>query len=382
MGLQEWGSSSLPYIYLGSLGTTIIYSFVFGILHRKVPLRNFFVIISIFLITVNLVFFPVIQIPEYKRYVALFYYWFTSIFSIASVTLFWSIFNLFSSESAIKSNIGFIAASGTIGAIASSFLIPHIVRVIPVQFILLTAVICFTIAQFLTGRIIFSKQNIIPNQNGKEIKPVLPDKNVSSEIETGTRQKFISAYNHPVIKLTFIIIFSMTFTTTFLDFRYQKMIESVLRSQNDKTIFFSDVFLYANTLTFILEFIFMRCILNYFRLKNVLFVLPFLLLFFFPFLYFSFDLTEILLTWSLFIGLEYSINKAGREVLFNSLGDSEKISLRNLSDLIGFRLGSSVCSIFLLVISAVCGITFTAQFMIPFCILLIVFWLFSVWRYK
>ncbi|MCE9500477.1 MAG: hypothetical protein K8R21_08270 [Leptospira sp.] len=153
MGLQEWGAENLPYIYLGSLFTTLIYSFSFGELNRRIQLRTFFAVISIFLIGTNLVFYPVIQIPEYKKYASLFFYWFTSIFSIASITLFWSIFNLFSTKEEIKRYIGFIAASGTVGAVASSFLVPGLVQLIPVHFILLIAVACFLIAQILLGRL-------------------------------------------------------------------------------------------------------------------------------------------------------------------------------------------------------------------------------------
>lgn len=334
----EWmGPAKLPLVYILSSFVSLITAMVLQWqLKNKLPrylmggaLAFFSFMLLLFRLCFSLCFFQ-----HQSAFFALSLYVYISFFSVAAVTLFWSVCNDSFSPEEGRSYYGYIGMGGILGGLLGSISTTHLTPLIGTENLLSVSAVILLFSVPLPYFIIRSKY---PEPN-----PVLPQPNsvLFSEV--------IRVFRTPTIAYIAVIVLFCTIVATLFDFHFQSVIKSSGLTKNERTILFSQIFTYINLFGLLVHLVLTRWFLKRFGTLPALLVLPILSLVSLGLLMRYTSLDIVIVIWTLFSGTNYSLFQVAKENLYIPLDRSIKYIGKLYNGTFVFRFGDTLASLLLL----------------------------------
>lgn len=152
------GVRQLPYLFLGTLGATLLFNPLFGALVVRFRARTFIALTYHFFVANLLVFYLLMRMhgagegSTFDLWMGRSFYVWTSVFNFFVISIFWSFMaDAFTSDQA-KRLFGFIGVGGTLGSIAGSAFTAAMATHIGTRNLLLVSALLLEIAVLVVAR--------------------------------------------------------------------------------------------------------------------------------------------------------------------------------------------------------------------------------------
>jgi len=330
------GTKNLPYLFLGTLGAMLVASPLFSALVTRYSRRRFIPYAYHFFTANVLVFFALFHTLDGEPRVLaarVFFVW-TSVFNLFVVAVFWGYMaDIFRSEQG-KRLFGFIAAGGTIGAIAGSGLTTAAVRAIGTTQVLLMAALFIECAVLM-----FRRLDRLPLAGaGAGTASGGDGAMAKTGVWGGLTLVAGSAY------LLMICLYYLFFTTasTFTYLEQARLVAAASTSPEARTAIFARIDLLTNVLTLVLQSLMAGRIVRAMGVGPALVILPLVHVAGFASLVAWPVLNMCVAFQVLRRGTDYGIAKPAREVLYTVLDREEKYKAKSFIDTFVYRGGDAL----------------------------------------
>lgn len=334
MGVQI-GKDGIATVFTIVWATMLAVAPVFGWLMSKFPRKKLVIWINVFF-ALNLVGFFLYfsaagqQTPIVAR---VFYVW-VSVFNLFVISIFWSLMaDVFSTDQA-KRLYGFIAAGGTIGAIAGPTLTLNLVGVLGPKNLLLVsaALLIFPIASIL-GLLKWEKSNVVTESERQANEA--EDRPMGGSIWAGLRD----VVTNPYLLGICIFLFLFALLSSLLYFAQIEMLPKAIPNSIERTQLLAKVDLAVNILTLSIQFFAFGHLVRKLGNRFMLVSIPVISVVGFVAMAFSPVLAVLMVFGVLRRAGEYAISKPARETLFNVLPAEQKYKAKNVIDTLIHRTG-------------------------------------------
>ena len=332
LGVQA-GVTNLPWLFSGTLISTLVLQPIFSGLVAKVPVRRFIPIVyrvfasCLIAFAAALTWFPA---ADEKIITSIFFVW-TSVFNLFVVSVFWSFMSdTFRSEQS-KRLYGFISVGGTIGAMAGSAITAALAKHVGTAFLMLISVAMLEIAVQCTRRFPASFRADTRAREDAN-RPI-----------GGTNLAFITH----VVKSPYLLaicLFMMLFTigTTVLYFQQAEIVKARFTDRGSRTAFLAQIDFTVQTLTVLAQLFLTGRIIKWLGVAVTLAILPVMSVI-------GFTALGVMPTVGLFVVFNvlrragnYAFSSPGREVLFTVVSPEDKYKAKNFIDTFMYRSGDQI----------------------------------------
>jgi ATP:ADP antiporter, AAA family len=327
------GVDQLQNLFTGTFLLTLVCAPVFAWLVGTFKLSSVLIGAFWFLI-LNLLFFILFFgiVPENHLLATAFYWWF-SVVNLLMVSLFWSlIVDVFTADQASRL-IPFIAAGGSLGAIAGPLVASLFSTVVGIQGLLVVAAVGLLIVIHLVGRLM--REKVLLQQSNEEAQGSTLDHELKGHLLDGFSSIFKSLY----LSNLAVFFILMTWISTIGYFIQTDFIASAFTGVEARTQALAEIDLAVNICSFaVLLFGLKRFILRFgvtasLILNPVLMAVSFVL----------FALSPTLLMIQAMQGLrrvtQYAIARPSREICFTVVPQEQRYKAKNVIDTVVYRLG-------------------------------------------
>ncbi len=157
------GVRKLPYLFLGTLGATLLFNPFFGTLVARFRVRTFIGLTYHFFVANLLVFYVLMRASgggsTFDLWMGRSFYVWTSVFNFFVISIFWSFMaDAFTSDQA-KRLFGFIGVGGTLGSICGSAFTAAMAKTLGTRNLLLVSAVLLEIAVLVVTR--FPKRAVV-----------------------------------------------------------------------------------------------------------------------------------------------------------------------------------------------------------------------------
>jgi len=159
------GVSKLPYLFMGTLGATLLFNPLFGVLVVRFRVRTFIALTYHFFVANLFAFYLLMWMagaregPTFDLWMGRAFYVWTSVFNFFVISIFWSFMaDSFTSDQA-KRLFGFIGVGGTLGSIVGSAFTAAMASHLGTRNLLLVSALLLEIAVFIVTR--FPKRSLV-----------------------------------------------------------------------------------------------------------------------------------------------------------------------------------------------------------------------------
>ena len=333
MGIQV-GLANLPWLFTLVFFVMLVLMPIFGWLVSHVPRKRLLPALYIFF-ALNLIAFYVSMTSnplaslgvDTKDIAKVFYIWVT-VFNLFAVSVFWSFMvDLWNKEQA-KRLFGFIAAGGTLGALAGPTLTAISVKSIGVPALLLLS----------AGFMVFCVLIIIwLGHAGASNGAISADEEKAMGGSLWDGLKLVAT--KPLLLWLCALMLLLACLGTVMYFEQQRLVAVAFATPAERTQFFAQLDLVTNLIVLALEIFVTPIILVRFGLLPALMILPILTLLSFVWMSVDASLSAVAIGLVLRRAAEYALAKPAREALFASLSREEKYKAKNVIDTLVHRGG-------------------------------------------
>jgi ATP:ADP antiporter, AAA family len=325
------GLAHLPWLFTVVFFVMLVLMPIFGWLLSHVPRKRLLPGLYIFF-ALNLIAFYICMTSNplgvnNKDIAKIFYVWVT-VFNLFAVSVFWSFMvDLWSKEQA-KRLFGFVAAGGTLGALAGPTLTAASVKSIGVPALLLLSagfMVCCVVVIVWLGR--------WGSSNGA--LSTVEEKAMGGSLWDGL--KLVAT--KPLLLWLCALMLLLACLGTVMYFEQQRLVSIAFTKPAERTQFFAQLDLITNLIVLVLEIFVTPIILVRFGLLPALMVLPVLTLLSFVWMSVDASLSAVAIGLVLRRAAEYALAKPAREALFASLSREEKYKAKNVIDTLVHRGG-------------------------------------------
>ncbi|MEM7387956.1 MAG: MFS transporter, partial [Verrucomicrobiota bacterium] len=262
------------------------------------------------------------------------YFVWVGVFNLFAVTLFWSFLADVFSPAQGKRLFAFVAAGGSLGAIAGSAIATSLIDAwqVPIALLLLIPVVCLELCTQCAGRL-HRGDHLLTNASEAE-KPA------GGSVVEGFLQVLRSPY---LLAICSFLLLGKLCATTIYFYKISVISENVL-DEGARTALFSKISLATNILALILQFVVTRHIIRKGGLGVALCILPLIYLIFFLTLGFKVSLPIIVVIAVLHRSIHFGLTNPAREILFTVVSKSEKYKAKSFIDTAIFRGGDTAAS--------------------------------------
>lgn len=320
---------------------TFVFSFitapVFGFFASRVRLSTllpwtygFFVI--------NILLFHVLfeYLPEDRTLAGVFYCW-VSVFNLFIISVFWSFMaDVFSRQQA-KRTFGFVAAGGSLGAVAGPGLTAVLVNYVSTNTLLPLSAGGFAIAIVLVVRLQREKAAMAATGQlaGQDYQPTRLDKKIGGNPFSGFSLIVKSSY----LALIAGMVLMLTWVSTILYFEQADHIAKAFASREARTQAFALVDGAVNLGAISIQLFGTSRLVQRFGVTSALMVVPAVMLFAFGGVAAAPTLTMLLGVQVVRRVAEYALARPGREMLFTAVDQESKYKAKNVIDTVIYRFG-------------------------------------------
>ncbi|MDF1529592.1 MAG: MFS transporter [Sedimenticola sp.] len=330
------GVENLQWLFTGTLLAMTAAIPLFGWVSSRFPRRQFLPYVYLFFIGSLLLFYALMNEQNISIYMARTFFIWTSVFNLFVVSVFWSFMADIYSNAQARRLFGFIAAGGTVGALAGPAITTLLVEPIGPRNLLLISALFLSWAILCIIRLSrWSKtQSPEPTDATKNVE----EEAIGGSIWDGIRLVIRSPY------LLGICLLMLLFTTlaTFLYLMQAQIIRDALVDSAQRTALFAQIDLAVNALTLILQLFLTSRLIKWLNLPVVLALIPLLLAIGFILLGFAPILSLLIIVQVIRRAGNYAIMRPAREMLYVVLSKKEKYKAKNVIDTVVYRTGDAV----------------------------------------
>jgi len=366
------GAENLPWLFLGTLGLSLLWSLVFSRLASHRPRREFVPLALRGFAGVLLLFFGLWHfVPAaHEVWLGRVFYVFVSAFNLFLVSLVWSVV-----VDSLRVDQGrllpLVAVGGTLGAASGSLLTAALAKHLPVPMLLLISVLLIEVAVQLFGQLF------------RRTRPAMPDVATKSDdhdvaLGGGWRDALTRLCRSRYLLGIAGFIALFTIGSTFLYALQTAIVEASLTDRVARREYFSLLDAAINGIALFVQVFISSALIQRIRLGYLLAVLPVLSLIGFL----TLSMAPVLIVIALFHvsrrSLDFAIMRPARESLFLPVDRIDKYKTKSLLDAFVYRLGDQV-GVFMHAGLLMIGVSLpgTASAAIPICLawLVLALWL-------
>src|SRR5437867_1785375 len=321
---------TLPWMFTATLVVMLIANAIFAAIVARMERRTFIPFAYAFFILVLLLFFVLMRTvsPTQQVWTGRAFYVWVSVFNLFNTAIFWAFMtDLFTVEQG-KRLYGFIAVGGTLGAIVGAYVTKHFIRDLgPANLVAISAAM-FAIVCFLV--------RFFPNNlTGQATTKATPEEPIGGGVWSGITHMAHSPYLFG-LGLSMVLY---TTTSTWAYFQQTDLAGAALKTSADRTVFFSNLEIWVNTITVVIQIFLTGRLLKWFGVAFTLVALPFLSMLGFAAMAIAPSLTLLAFFQVTRRTAAYALMRPSREILFTVLKREDKYKVKGVTDTIGYRVG-------------------------------------------
>jgi len=324
---------TLPWMFTATLVVMLIANTVFAAIVARMERRKFIPFAYAFFILILLLFFVLMRSgsPVQQVWTGRAFYVWVSVFNLFNTAIFWAFMtDLFTVEQG-KRLYGFIAVGGSLGAIVGAYITKNLVRDIgPANLVAISAtmfaIVCFLVRFFprsYTGH--------------TETAPAREEK-IGGTVWSGITHIARSPY---LFGLAAAIMLYTT-TSTWAYFQQSDLAREALKTPADRTVFLSNLEIWVNTITVVIQIFLTGRLLKWFGIAFTLTALPVLSLLGFGAMAIAPSLAMLAFFQVTRRAGAYALMRPSRELLFTVLKREDKYKVKSVTDTLGYRVGDQL----------------------------------------
>lgn len=332
------GIEQLHWLFTGTFIAMLLVIPFFGWITSRYQRKQFLPSIYYFFIANILAFYLLFESTISITYVARAFFIWLSVFNLFIVSIFWSFMtDLFRNDQA-KRLFGFIAAGGTIGAIAGPAMTAILVQRLGTSHMLLISATLLGLSVFCIRRlIVWQKMEINTEDSNRGSDRELP-------LGGGVLDGIFLVIRSPYLMGICLLILLYSSLSTFLYFQQAQIIKDAFSDSETRTAVFAAIDFSVNTLTLLIQIFFTGRLVKWLGLGMTLAIIPLLLSI-------GFLILGLLPILSVLIAVQvirragnYAIMRPAREMLYVVLTREEKYKAKNFIDTVIYRGGDAASS--------------------------------------
>jgi AAA family ATP:ADP antiporter len=335
------GVENLQWLFTGTLIAMSAAVPLFGWVSSRFPRRRFLPYVYGFFILVMLLFYLLMDERRTSPAVARAFFIWASVFNLFVVSVFWSFMADIYNNRQARRLFGFIAAGGTVGALAGPALTTLLVQPLGARNLLLVSALLLSWAIICIARLsAWSEAHPADDRTADDgtTTAAADDPLLGGSIWAGITLVVRSPY------LLGICLLMLLFTTlaTFLYLMQAQIVRDTFGDSAQRTAVFAAIDLAVNGLTLMLQLFLTSRLIKWFGLAVVLALVPLLLAAGFALLGLAPVLLVLLLVQIIRRAGNYAIMRPAREMLYVVLTREEKYKAKNLIDTVVYRSGDAL----------------------------------------
>lgn len=327
------GTNQLPWLFTGTLLTTLVMNPVFSAVVARLPVRRFIPIVYRVFIAALLLFAAVIRYgpPSIEPYLGPAFWILTSIYSLFIPSVFWGFMaDTFQPEQS-KRLFGFISVGGTLGALAGAFLTSRLAELVGTPVLMVMSVVLLECAVQAVRRF---PPSFRPDTRARDEA----DRAVGGSSLAGITHVLGSPY------LLGICVYMLMFTigSTVLYFQQAEIVGARYTDREARTAFLATIDTVVQSLTILAQLFVTGRVLKWLGVGLTLAIMPVLSLV-------GFGALGIWGTLAVFVVFqvtrragEYAFGRPAREVLFTVVPPEDKYKAKNFIDTFVYRGGDQI----------------------------------------
>ncbi|MHC4415669.1 MAG: NTP/NDP exchange transporter [Planctomycetota bacterium] len=351
------GVRNLKWLYLGTLSSMLIASFIFAALTTRFPRRKFIPYVYRFFVANILVFFVLLRaLPDESRVQLgrVFFVW-VSVFNLFVVSVFWSFMaDLFSNPQG-KRLFGFIAVGGTLGQVCGAFLAGHLAQRVGAVNMLLLSALLLEAACWCVRRLSATARS--PRPPGGNERPATVDRSTPARPPTGVEAPIgggpFSGLGY-VLRSPYLLgicLFMLCYTISSTFLYVTKLNVGIQQSTGEdaRVAFFANIDFWTGVVTVLAQIFLTSRLIGRFGVGWTLGVLPIITGLGFACLGVSLARPELVAAVWVLVGFEalrragnFAFSRPAREVLYTVVRREEKYKSKNFIDTFVYRLGDQI----------------------------------------
>jgi ATP:ADP antiporter, AAA family len=328
-----FGVAQLQTLFTGTFIIVLLAAPVFAWVAARVTLQRLLPGIFWFLLVCLVIFYGLFETAPQSRWVAAAYYWWLSAINLFLITIFWTFMADIFSAGQAKRLFAFIAAGGSIGAIAGPILTKLCVGVVGIGGLLLVAGAGFVIVIALVHALMREKEKL------RAIDSEAQQTTLDHSLPGNPLQGFALLLKSPFLLNQAAYMLLMTWVATIFYFLQADIIAKTYPAVETRTVAFADVDLYVNIASAIILIFGLGRVLQRFGVTASLVLTPVLMACACAAIIFSPGLVMIQAGRALQRVSLYAIARPSREVLFTVVDQQSKYKAKNVIDTTVYRLG-------------------------------------------
>ena len=328
------GTKNLPWLYAGTLLSTLLIHPPFAALVARFPRSRFITLSNRFFILNILIFFALFKaLPEgHHVWVSRVFFVWTSVFNLFVVSVFWAFMvDVFRTDQA-KRLFGFIGVGGTLGGIAGAAVtatFAHLAGPIPL---------------FLVSALLLEVAVQCVQRLNREATP--PERADGTGAETLIGGQTLAGISH-VLKSPYLLnicLYMLFFTvgSTILYFQQAHIAERAFPDRAEQTAFFARLDLAVNSVTLVTQLFLTGRLMKWLGVSVMLTLLPTLTIAGFLTLGLAPTLAVFVVFQVLRRSGEYAVARPTREVLYTVLAREDKYKAKHFIDTFVYRSGDQL----------------------------------------
>jgi len=347
---MQVGPDGLQVLFYAATGAMLGLVPAFGWLTRRFSPQRLLPWIYAFCVLNLFVFFVAMRAdgaggPATAR---VFYVW-VSVFNLFVVSVFWSFMaDIFDTEQA-RRLYGFIAAGGTVGALAGPLLTSELVRIIGARWLMLVSAALLGLAIVAIVRLrAWARRHPrradappgVAAGAGQEANDAR-DTDARQPMRGGLWSGIVDVLRTPYLLGICAFLFAYALLSTFLYFQTAQIMPRTVADSAARTQLLARVDLAVNVAALLLQIFAFRLLMSRLGLRFVLAALPAVSVIGFA-VFARHPTLSVLLAFGLLRRSgEYALSKPARETLFNAIPVEQKYRAKNVIDTLVHRIGDS-----------------------------------------
>jgi ATP:ADP antiporter, AAA family len=330
MGIQA-GVERMQWLFTGTFLAMLIAVPAYGWLVGRFPRRRMLPLVYGFFVANLLIFYAILKSNVAVNLVAAAFFIWVSVFNLFVVSVFWSFMvDLFNNEQA-KRLFGFIAAGGSVGAIAGPALTAALAPLLgPINLLLVSALLLVLAIGCIHSLTYWARTTSLDAVASGDVAIT---GSALSGIALIVRSKFLIG----------ICLYVLLYTTssTFLYFEQARIVRDAIPTSAERTQLFAMIDLAVNTLTLVSQLFVTSRIVTRFGLAIALAIVPALTVIGFVFLAIAPTVAVLASFQILRRAGDFAISRPAREMLFAAVNREAKYRAKNVIDTVVYRSGDA-----------------------------------------
>ncbi|MET0292739.1 MAG: MFS transporter [Steroidobacteraceae bacterium] len=332
MGI-EGGTRDLPYLFLGTLAATLITAPIQAALVARLPRSKFIPIVYLALVAMMVGFWALLRAGVAPVGVARTFFVWITVFSVFTVSLFWSFMaDIYSSEQS-KRLFGFIGAGGSIGVILGPVLTRQLVAPLGVANLLLLGGGLLIIAVVASTRLEAAVRDLQSGPGFQAASAGREKKAVGGGVFDGFSLLFKSSFLGGIGAWVFLL----SFAGTVLYFVQAEVVSHAAQDAATRTQIFATIQMWVGIVSLVMQLVLTGRVIPKIGVGPALALLPVVFVIGFVLLAFSPVLMVVAGFQALQRATNFGIANLARESLWTVVNRDEKFKAKNIVDGTVFR---------------------------------------------